>query len=152
MKNCPNCNVQYEDSINFCQNCGSALDVVEEVCEPAPKAEYKPNVLFTFLYKVFAVLSTMFGLCSLASPYLNVSINSSYYSSSFYASESFGYDTATAVFALLLALGTLAFAILTFIQGLIKKGGKEALFDGIVRLVTGTALLIFSIVLLAHVY
>lgn len=149
MKNCPNCNIQYEDSVNFCNNCGSAL-VAAEVTEAPAAAEYKPNVLFTFLFKVLAIVSAMFAACSIASPYLNVSVNYNKYLGTFSTYEYFRFSTGAAVFALLLALGTLAFAVLTFIQGLIKKGGKEALFDGIVRLAIGTALLIVSIVILAH--
>ena len=149
MKNCPKCNIQYEDSVNFCNNCGSALEAVETT-EAQAVAEYKPNVLFVFLYKVLAIVSAMFAACSIASPYYSVSVNYNKYSGSFYASEIFRFGTGAGVFALLLALGTLAFAVLTFIQGLINKGGKQALFDGIVRLVIGTALLIVSIVILAH--
>ncbi len=148
MKNCPNCNIQYEDSVNFCNNCGTEL--VAEETEAAAVAEYKPNFLFVFLYKVLAIVSAMFAACSIASPYYSVSVNYNKYLGTFSAYEIFRFGTGAAVFALLLALGTLAFAVLTFIQGLIKKGGKEALFDGIVRLAIGTALLIVSIVILVH--
>lgn len=148
MKNCPKCNIQYEDSINFCNNCGAEL--VAEETETSAAAEYKPNVLFVFLYKVLAIVSAMFAACSIASPYLSVSISQNYYSGSLYAYEVFRFAAGDGVFALLLALGALAFAVLTFIQGLINKGGKQSLFDGIVRLTVGTALLIVSIVILAH--
>ena len=148
MKNCPNCQIQYDDSVNFCNRCGSAL--VEDTTVAPVETENKPNFLFVFLYKVLAIVSAMFAACSIASPYYSVSVNYNRYSGSFYASEIFRFGAVAGVFALLLALGALAFAVLTFIQGLIKKAGKEALFDGIVRLVIGTALLIVSIVILAH--
>lgn len=153
MKNCPNCNLKFDDSVNFCNACGTAL-VAEEtpvVAVAAPVVETKPNVLFAFLFKVLAVLSAMFGACGIASAYIDVSVYYSSYTSNFNGYGYFEIDPTCAVFALLLALGTVGLAVLSFIQGLIKKAGKEALFENIFKLVLSTALLIFSIVLLANI-
>lgn len=151
MKNCPNCNLKFDDSVNFCNACGTAL-VAEEVTvvAPATAPAAKKNVLFDFLFKALAVLSAMFGACGMASAYIDVSVYYSTYTSKFNGYGYFEIDPTCAVFALLLALGTVALAVLSFIQGLIKKAGKEALFENIFKLVLSSALLIFSIVLLAN--
>ncbi len=149
MKICPSCGMQYDDANNFCNACGTMLNAADSAPE-TPEVCNKPNVLMSFLGNLLAIFSAMFGACSVASAAIDGYVSYSKYSSSI---NVYGYienSPASAVIALLLALGALAFGVIHFIQVLQKKAGKEALFSAICRIAGSVALLIFSIVLCAN--
>ena len=154
MKNCPNCKAEYEDSAKFCNNCGTELvdsTPAPAVSEAPAPAEKKVNWLFTFLGNILGIFSLFFGGCALAAAELDVNVYYSKYTGNL---TGYGYlevSPASAVFALLFALGTLAFAVINFIQVLVKRVGKEAMFNGICRLTAATALVIYSTVLCANI-
>ncbi len=149
MKICPSCGMQYDDANNFCNGCGTKLNAVDPA--PAtPETDNKPNILMTFLGNLLTILSAMFGACAVASAAIDGYVSYSKYSSSI---NVYGYienNPACAVLSLLLVLGALALGVIHFIQVLLKKSGKEALFNAICRLTGSVALLIVSIVLCAN--
>ena len=139
MKICPMCGNQQEDSVNFCNLCGATM----QSAVPAATEKKTGNPLFTFLFKILTALSVFFAACSIATADIYTRISS--YSLSITARLEM--EPVCAVFALITALGANAFAILCFIRTLIKKEGKEALLNGIFRLVLTLFLFIFSIIL-----
>lgn len=160
MKYCATCNVQFDDSQNFCPNCGNALAEYEPapavvppvVVAPAEEKPAKPPVIVTllgFIGEALAILAAMFVGCAVAAPYIHVSLNSSYYSG-YYVSSYFHPEEACSVFALLLALSALGLAVFGFIMTLIKKPSMEKLFQAILKVLAPFALVIVSIVLVSN--
>ena len=160
MKYCATCNVQFDDSQNFCPTCGGALTnyeptpVVEAPVVEAPVAEApaKPSfllTLFAFISKALSILAAMFLGCSIATPYVYASLNSGYYSG-YYVSTNFHFGEGSAVFGLILALAALGLAVASFIMTLIKKPSMEKLFEAILKVLAPFALVIVSIVLVAN--
>lgn len=160
MKYCATCNVQFDDSQNFCPTCGGALanyeaaPVVEAPVVEAPVAEApaKPSfllTLFAFIGKALSILAAMFLGCSFANLYIHASLNTSYYSG-YYISTNFHFGEGAAIAGLIFALFALGLAIATFIMTLIKKPSMEKLFKVILKVLAPFALLIVSIVLLSN--
>jgi hypothetical protein len=134
------CGNQQDDHVNFCNLCGSEM----KAAEPVVKENKPANPLFGFLFKILSVFSAFFAVCSIATAGIYTRVSSSY---SFKVTARLETEPVCAVFSLLLALAASAFAVLCFIRVLVKKEGKEALFNGIFRLVVSLLLFIFSIIL-----
>ena len=164
MKKCSSCGKIYEGDVSFCSVCGA--QVVEEVAEPVNNdvaepvnndgvSEEKPkkllSVLIPFASDILTILTVFFSAVAVALHQVSVSVNISSYTYKIYASASVSPEAACSIFALLFALPTLALAVLSFIQSLVKREDLENKFAAIKKLAIGTFLVIFTIILVANI-
>lgn len=171
MKICNNCQNQCDDSTVFCNACGNRLDAPQYSQQqysqpqysqqqysqpapapmPAPKTEGSGSVtvILGFIGRIATVISVFFALCAIATPYIRVSVNTSY-SSKIYAYAYFCPEEVCSVISFLFALAALALVTVSAIMVFTKHPKLETVFSKISSIALNFFLFIFTIVLLAN--
>lgn len=119
---------------------------------PAPKSKSnepnKASVILGFIGRLACIISAFFALCAIATPYIRVSVNTTY--SNIYAYAYFRPEEACSVISFLFALAALALVTVSAIMVFTKRPKTEVLFSKISGIALSFFLMIFTIVLMAN--